>query len=348
MGGPQSRREIIIGQRRIGTGLPAYIIAEIGFNHGGDLGLALDMIAAAAAAGVDAVKFQTFRANRLTLESSPHFSVIKSGELGEAEHRQLAEAARAHGVDFLSTPFCTDSASMLDGIGVPAFKVASMDVDDLPLLRHIAGLGKPILLSTGMSTLAEIGDAVAAIRQAGNEDIVLLHCMSLYPTPLDAAHLRGLVPLAEAFGLPVGYSDHVLGNAAALAAATLGAVVIEKHFTSDRSLPGPDHAMSADTAEMAALVRAIREAEMALGRACLDATRPDRAHAEAFRRSIYASCAIPKGATITAAMLKYVRPGGGLSPALADRVIGAVARTEIAADTAIRPDLLEARGPLDV
>ncbi len=331
-------KDIYIAERPIGPEHGAYIIAEIGFNHGGDLVLAKKMIEVAAAAGADAVKFQTFKAAGLVLESSEHFGIIQAAEFGLDEHRELAAAAVAAGVHLLSTPFDEGSLELLERVGVPAYKVASMDVDNLPFLERLAGLGKPILLSTGMATQKEIGQAVETIQACGNDRIIVLHCVSEYPTPLEDANLLTIPRLGGTFGLPVGYSDHVLGIAAAVVAAALGASVIEKHFTSDKSLPGLDHALSADPGEMAVLVKTVREVETALGRPAVDEDRPDRANALAFRRGLHAAVDIPAGTVITEGMVKCVRPGGGLGPKDIDQVLGKPARRDIAKEAPIPPE----------
>ena len=324
-----------IDGREIGAGRPCYVVAEIGFNHGGDLDLAEDMVAAAAGAGVDAVKFQTYRADRLVLEAMPHFGLIKDGELSLQAHLRLARAAAARGVHFLSTPYGRESVDLLERVGVPAYKIASMDLTNHALLGDVAATGKPVLLSTGMATLGEIAEAVATLKDAGNTDVVLLHCISKYPAPPETANLRTIGQLADEFGLPVGYSDHVLGPVAALGAVALGACVVEKHFTTDKSLPGPDHKISADPAEMGRLVRDIRRLEAALGRRAADSDRPDRAEASQFRRSLFAAVDIPAGTAITDAMVKCVRPGGGLPPKRLGQVIGRVARAHIAREAPI-------------
>jgi N-acetylneuraminate synthase/N,N'-diacetyllegionaminate synthase len=247
-----------IAKRAVGAGHPCYVIAEIGFNHEGDPALAERMIEAAAAAGVDAVKFQTYRADRLVLRSAPHFDLIKHGELDTKTHHRLAEVAAAKGVDFLSTPYDDDSVSILEDVGAPAFKVASMDLTNDPLLRRVAKTGKPVLLSTGMATLPEIGRALDVIADAGGRDVIVFHCISKYPTPVEEANLLAMRQIAEAFAVPVGFSDHTLGTAASIASVALGGCAIEKHFTTDKALPGPDHKISADPAEMKALVDGVR------------------------------------------------------------------------------------------
>lgn len=332
--------DIRISKRVIGDGQPVYVVAEIGFNHEGDLNLAITMIEAAALAGVDAVKFQTYRASDLVLENSEHFHVIKHGELSLADHITLAKIAAQRGIAFFSTPYGMEAVDILEEVGVPAYKVASMDLTNLPLLRRIAATGKPVILSTGMASLEEITEAVDTIRGARNDQIVLLHCVSKYPPVPEEAHLRAIPALREAFGLPVGYSDHVLGNATALAAVALGACLIEKHFTTDKMLPGPDHKISADSREMAELVRDIRVIEQSLGGDASFFSRTDRAGARRFRRGLYARVDIPAGAVITEEMIKCVRPEAELFPKHWDWVVGRIARTEIKKDQPITRDLL--------
>ena len=321
--------QINIGGRTVGEGQPAYIVAEIGFNHEGDMDLAVRMIEAAAQAGVDAVKFQTYRAADLVLESVVHYNVIKHGELSLEDHRLLAQAARDNGVAFFSTPYGMESVDLLEQVGVPAYKVASMDLTNLPLLRHIAATGKPMIVSTGMATIGEISEAVETIRAAGNDQIILLHCISKYPTPPRDANLRIIPLLRETFGVPVGYSDHVLGNTIALAAVALGACVIEKHFTVDKTLPGPDHSISADPQEMAQLVQDVRTIEEGLGSREAIFRRPDREEAVRFRRGLFARVDIPAGTVITEEMVKCVRPERGLQPKYREWVIGRTAQVTI-------------------
>ncbi len=330
-----------IGTRPIGAGHSAYIIAEAGFNHGGDTSLAADMIDAAADAGADAIKFQTFEAEKLILDSATHFPTIRNVQLSDADYEALAARAKSKGIDFLSTPFDTVSLAMLDGLGMKAFKIASMDVNNLPLLRAAAATGKTVLLSTGMSVISEVETAVEAMKTAGSSDIVLLHCISEYPTPADHAHVLTIGQLRAAFDLPVGYSDHVLNLGAALAAAAHGAAVIEKHFTVDTSLPGADHSISADPEELSKLVALVREVEASLGVPCADENRPDRAFAKDFRRSVHARTDIPAGTPITEDMLAVVRPGNGLPPAAATDIVGRSAATDIPRNAAIQLDQLK-------
>ncbi len=334
----QPMRHITINGKAIGPGAPTYIVAEIGFNHGGDVELAVRMIEAAAGAGVDAVKFQTYRASGLVLESSEHFDIIRDGELSLEAHERLADMARRCGVDFLSTPFGADCVDLLEKVGAPAYKVASMDLTNTPLLGKIAALGKPMIVSTGMATPGEIADAVETVLRSGNEQIVLLHCISKYPTLPGDANLRIISVLGELFDFPVGYSDHTVGNAAALAAVTLGARLIEKHFTISKDLPGPDHKISSSPSEMAQLVRDVRTVEASLGSREAIFNRPDRDNAALFRRGLFACVDIPKGTVLAEEMIRCVRPAAGLEPGDIGRVVGRKAGVDIGKDQPITWD----------
>ncbi len=328
-------QEIEIGGRLVGPDCPAYIVAEIGFNHEGRFDLAVDMIRAAAESGVDAVKFQTFSASKLVLRGAEHFGVIEGSELSPSHYPELVRVAGDAGVAFFSTPFDFESLKLLAQIDVPAIKIASMDLTNLPLLREAAELGCPLLISTGMATIKEIDSAVNAVSAAGNDRFVLMHCISAYPAEPGNAHLRTMDQLREQFDCLVGYSDHVEGNRAALVAATRGACVIEKHFTSDKSLPGPDHGISSDPEEMSALMDDIRSMESVLGKPCADETRPDRGSAAAFRRGVYAAVDIAAGNVISGDMIKCVRPENELAPDDAKSLIGRTARQDIACEAPI-------------
>lgn len=330
-----------IDGRAVGTGTPAYVIAEIGFNHGGDVDLGIEMIRAAAASGADAVKFQTYKADGLTVTSNPHFDLIKGGELDFAGHQRLLQAAKDAKVTFFSTPFGLDMVELLEKLGAPAYKIASMDLDNPPLLEAVGKTGKPIILSTGMGTLGEIERAVHVIEATGNRQIMLLHCVSEYPPAPEKANLRTIAQIAAAFPqYSVGYSDHVLGNAASLAAVALGAVAIEKHFTTGKDLPGPDHAISADPQDLAEMVRDIRIIEAALGRACADLSRPDRPSALNMRRGLHAMQDLAEGTVITADMIKIIRPITDLSPYDIHLVVGRKLKKALKAEEAITLDVI--------
>jgi sialic acid synthase SpsE len=309
------------------------IIAEIGFNHGGNLALAKDMIKAAKTAGADAAKFQTYRAENLVLENTPHFNAIKAGEMSQKDHEELSYTAKKCDIAFLSTPYCQDSVDILERVGVPAYKIASMDLTNAPLIRTIATQQKPMIISTGMATIDEIGEAIEVVKAAGNSKIILLHCISKYPTLLNDIHVRAMQTLERTFHLPVGLSDHTTTNAAAFAAVSLGATVIEKHFTTDRTLPGADNKDSADPAMFADLAKGIRSIEACLGNAAALSERPDRPESKLYRRGIYASEAIKSGERLSLTMLKCVRPEAMLPPKHLDSLIGKIAKVNIATNS---------------
>lgn len=325
-----------IAGRLVGPGRPCLVIAEAGVNHNGRLDLALALVDAAAAAGAEVVKFQTFRAEELTSPGAPKAAyqeqttgrdqsqqaMLKALELAPAAYAAIRDRCRERGLIFLSTPFDAASANLLAELDVPAFKVPSGELTNLPLLSHIGQKCRPVILSTGMATLGEVGEAVDALRSAGCAELALLHCLSNYPADPAQVNLRAMTAMAEAFGLPVGYSDHTLGLEVPLAAVALGACIIEKHFTLDRDLPGPDHRASATLAELTALVAGVRKVEAALGHGRKEPA-PDEAGTRAVaRRSLVAAVDIAAGAQLTAAMLALKRPGTGLAPAWLAQVVG--------------------------
>src|SRR5260221_498667 len=346
---------IDIAGRQVGSGQPCFIIAEAGVTHSGKIELALRLIDAAATAGVDAVKFQSFKAEILatpaaqkaqyqlsgTDESESQRAMLKRLELSPGAHRELSDYARACGIIFLSTPFDEISADLLAEIGVPAFKISSGDVTNLPLLEHIARKGKPVILSTGMSDLNEVRAAVTALRAAGCEQLAVLHCVSNYPANAADVNLRAMQTMTTEFEVPVGYSDHTDGIEVALAAVALGACVIEKHFTLDRNLPGPDHKASLEPDELARMVESIRKVEAALGDG-----RKARADSEAdtmqvARRSLTAARDIPAGTILTRGLIAIQRPGTGLSPALLPSLVGRRVRVDVRAGSLISFEMLE-------
>ena len=316
------------------------IVAEIGFNHNGDVSLACEMIKAAASAGADAVKFQTFLASDLALKSSEHYNIIKNGELSLTEHERLIKTAHENGIIFLSTPFSRAGVDMLESLNISAYKVASMDITNSPLLRHISSTGKPMIVSTGMATISEIAEALDVIKQTGRNKVILLHCVSKYPTAPDEANLKSIPFLKSVFSVPVGYSDHVLGNTVAMSAIAVGASLIEKHFTTDKSLPGPDHKISSDPKELRTLIREIENVKKSLGSVSFCQDRVDRKEAILFRRSLYAKVNIPTGTVITAEMIKCVRPEKGLKPEFVEYIIGRTARVDISEEDPITFELI--------
>jgi len=338
-----------IGSKVIGDGKPCFFIAEIGSNHNQDLNLARKIIDAAAEAGADAVKFQTFRAADHYSRHAPGFNyldnantydLIKSLELNRSWHGDLKRHAENQGVAFFSSPCDLDAVRDLAKLGIPAYKVASFDLPDDILIAEIAKTGKPVILSTGMATWEEIHWAIDACRQQMNNQIILLQCTSLYPAPARLSNLMAMNAMRKKFGALVGYSDHTMGDHVSLAAVSMGACIVEKHFTIDRRLPGPDHAFAMEQEEMAAMIRKAREIEAALGEGAKDGPRQEEHEmAEKGRRSLHARAPIAAGQAITAAMLVVKRPGLGISPLLKRKLIGQIAKQNIEADQWITWDM---------
>lgn len=326
---------VTIGERILGDGAPVLVIAEVGVNHDGDLDTAIALVDAAADAGAEAVKFQTFDAAALAtpaadlaayqrerdVASAGQREMLERLELGAEAFATIAEHCRRRGVLFLSTPFDLDSAALLVELGVPAFKVGSGELTNLPFLHALSAYGRPLLVSTGMATLDEVGAAVTVVGRGG-APLVLLHCVSSYPAPTSEANLRALATLREAFGVPVGYSDHCLGAEVTLAAVARDACVIERHLTLDRARPGPDHAMSMEPGELAELVSAIRTVEAALGDGVKVPQPSERETRVVARRSIVAARPLAAGQRLTANALAIKRPGDGLPPSRLDELLG--------------------------
>jgi N,N'-diacetyllegionaminate synthase len=324
-----------------------YIIAEIGVNHNGSIDLARDLIDAAVVAKADAVKFQTFFADDLvtrsaakadyqvanTANADSQYSMLKALELTEAQFAELHAYCATKGIAFLSTPFSEDAADLLARVGVSAFKISSGDLTHLPMLAHIAKKGLPIILSTGMGTLTEVEEALAAINGVGNRQVSLLHCVSNYPASADDCNLAAMDTMAQAFGLPVGWSDHSVGAAISWAAVARGAKIVEKHITLDQNLPGPDHKASMEPADFAAFVDGIRMIEAAIGTGRKVPTAAEKRTALVARRSLVAARDLVAGDVLTAADVVVKRPGTGLLPRDLPLVLGARVARAVAADT---------------
>ena len=331
--------------------MKALIIAEAGVNHNGDLGLARRLIDAAAVAGADRVKFQTFSADRLatvSADKAPYqarttgsdesqHAMLRRLELSRAMHVELIGHCRSRGIEFFSTGFDPASVDLLAELGASCFKVPSGEITNLPYLRHVGRYGKPVILSTGMSSLGEIEAALAVLEQSGTRrsQITVLHCTTEYPAPMAEVNLRAMLTIRDAFGVAVGYSDHTPGIEVAIAAVALGAAVIEKHFTLDRTLPGPDHKASLEPMELASMVRSIRNVEQALGSPIKRATDSELGNKPIARKSLVAARAIRAGEVFTEANLAVKRPGNGLSPMCWDQVLGRKACRDFAADELI-------------
>ncbi|MFO0752757.1 MAG: N-acetylneuraminate synthase family protein [Thermodesulfovibrionales bacterium] len=329
-----------IGKRDLDAGI--FIIAEIGANHEGNFDDAVRLIKAARDAGADAVKFQTYRADKIIAwTETQRFQHFRRLELTDDDFRRLAAVAEQEGIVFLSTPFDLQSADLLDPL-VPAFKIASGDLTCPPLLRHIAAKRKPVLLSTGMAHEAEIETALRIIEGEGNREVILLHCVSSYPTPPGEANLLAIRTLAERFSKPAGYSDHTLGTLACIASAALGARVIEKHFTLDKTRTTfRDHQLSADPDDLRALVAQVREVEKMLGNGAVVLGKAEEGSVLSMRRSVAALAAIPAGASLRGDMLTFLRPGTGIATEQMEQIIGKTAKRDIPQGSLLSWDDLE-------
>jgi N-acetylneuraminate synthase/N,N'-diacetyllegionaminate synthase len=312
----------------------------------------MELVHQAQLCGADCVKFQTFKADRVVTRAAPkakyqlkvtdpsesQFDMLRKLELSEFDHHQLIEHCRRLGIIFLSTPYSIEDAEFLDSLGVSGFKIASGQLVELPFLSAIARFDKPVILSTGMATMPEITEAVDCLRSNGNDQIVVLQCTTNYPSLLSEANLRAMLSIAEATRAIIGYSDHTEGINASLASVALGAAVLEKHFTLDRALPGPDHRCSSEPGEFAALVRGIREVETALGDGFKHPTSNELGNITGMRRSVVASRTINAGERVAASDFTFKRPATGLAPKRLPELIGRVARLEIPADTQVQPE----------
>lgn len=334
-----------IGDKAIGAGAPCFVIAEAGVNHNGDVELAHQMIDMAADSGADAIKFQTFQADLLAspaAEKAAYQSALTDAgesqrdmlrrlELKASDFFDLKAHCERRGIIFLSTPFEDESVGVLDRLGVAAFKIPSGEVTNLPLLRLIAGKGRPIILSTGMADLAEVKAAVEAIQAVAPVPLALLQCTSLYPAEPAQCNLRAMKTMADAFGLPVGFSDHTVGITVPIAAAALGAAIIEKHFTLDRNMPGPDHKASLLQDELRAMIGGIREAEAALGDGVKKPLAEEGLTAAVVRKSVVAREDIAAGTAIDPSMIGIMRPGTGIAPVELSSLYGKRVRVTVPA-----------------
>jgi len=338
-------QSIRIGARSIGAGLPVYVVAELSANHLQRFERAAEIVRQAAAAGADAVKLQTYTPDTITLDADgPLFRIggktpWEGERLYEIYRRahtpwewqpQLVALARELGIECFSAPFDASAVDFLEGLAVPAFKIASFELVDLPLIERCARTGKPLILSTGMASLDEIGDAVAAARAAGDGGVALLKCTSAYPSPPDALNLRSIAALAERFSVPVGLSDHTLDVEVVVAAVALGACIVERHVTLNRADGGPDASFSLEPAELAAMVRAIRLTERALGAPHFGPSEAEREMLR-FRRSLFVVRNLRAGERVTAEHVRSVRPGAGLAPKHLSAVIGRCAARDLTA-----------------
>lgn len=342
---------IAIAEHRIGPNHPPYVIAELSANHNGSLETARAIVEAASKAGADAVKLQTYRPDTITLSSDAEEFRIRGGlwdgrtlyELYEEAHmpwewhKPLFDHARAIGITIFSSPFDTTAVDMLEDLGAPAYKIASFEAVDLPLIRYAAQTGKPMIISTGMADAEEIAEAVEAAREGGCAQLALLHCVSGYPAPAEDYNLRTISDMITRHGLVTGLSDHTLDNTTAIASVALGASIIEKHFTLDRNDGGPDGSFSLEPAELAALCTGTKTAWAALGKVDYGRKSSEQGNVQ-FRRSLYFVKDMKAGETVTADAVRSVRPGFGLAPKHMDSVIGAKLARDVAMNTAVQPD----------
>jgi pseudaminic acid synthase len=347
--------EFKIGKRIIGPGHPTYVIAELSANHANDFDLTVRILHAMKESGADAVKVQTYTADTLTIPCAEPPFVIGGGTLwdGRTLHDLYREAsmpwdwqpklqqiATDLGMDFFSTPFDITALEFLEAMNVPVHKVASFELVDLPLLRHIAATRKPIIMSTGMGTLDEIGEALATLRLAGSGPVALLKCTSAYPAAPKDMHLHTLQDMAARFQVPVGLSDHTLGNTVAIAAVALGACIVEKHFTLSRATPGPDSSFSMEPGEFRGMVDAIRMTEAALGHVSYEASL-DEVKSRVFRRSLFVVADIAAGEAFTSSNVRCIRPGYGLHSRHLETIIGRIATGDIKRGTPLTMDMVK-------
>ncbi len=332
-----------------------FIVAELSANHAQDLNLAKETIHAMKEAGADAVKLQTYTPDTMTINSRKEHFLIKQGTLWDGKtfydlykeaytpwewHAELKELAEKLGLVFFSTPFDKTAVDFLEELNVPIYKIASFEITDIPLIEYVASKGKPVIISTGIATLSDIEEAVNACRRVGNDQIVLLKCVSTYPTPLEDVNLRTIPNMAETFGCPVGLSDHTLGISVPIAAVALGARVIEKHFILSKDIDSPDREFSLTPDEFKEMVKAVREVEKALGKVTYELTEKMKKSRE-FARSLFVVKHMKKGEVFTEENVKSIRPGYGLHPKYLKDILGKRARKDIEKGTPLSWDLID-------
>jgi len=343
-------REFVLGDRAIGAGGPVFVIADVGLGHGGSFAQVCRLIDAAVQSGADGIRIHAHKTERLVAadtargDSADQVAIqrLQSSELSAESHYKLKQHADLRGISYLPTPSDEETVDSLDQFGVHAYRVASCDLTHIPLLRHIASKGKPVFLSTGMSYLSEVADAVWALRSGGAAEIVLMHCVSSHPAPAESLNLRAIQTLREHFELPVGYSDHSEGAIFPLVAATLGAVAVEKTLALDKSSGDPDQATAIEPAEMLIMTQSLRALELCLGDGRKHPAPCEEANRVRDRRSIVAACDIRAYESITQWMLTCKRPGSGIEPGRVERLVGMQARRNISKDTILRWDDLAA------
>jgi len=349
---------ITINNRVIGSGNPVYIVAEMSANHNQSLGKAIKIVEAAKKAGADALKIQTYTPDTMTIDCKNEYFKIK-GTIWEGKnlyrlyqealtpwewHPKLKKACYKLGLDFFSTPFDCTSVDFLESMDVPAYKVASFELVDIPLLKKVAGTGKPIIISTGMATVAEIDEAIQTIITSGNKQIALLKCTSAYPAPPEEMNLNTIPHLSKTYGIPVGLSDHTLGSAAAVASVALGGCIIEKHLTLSRKERGTDNAFSTEPDEFKSMVDDVRTVEKALGKITYEITEKQKEN-RVFRRSLFVVNDIKKGESFSNENVRSIRPGHGMHTRYLEQVLGRQATQDIKKGTPLRWNLVEGLSP---
>jgi N,N'-diacetyllegionaminate synthase len=339
-----------IKNRRIGLDEPVYFIAEIGLNHNGDMNLAEKMIEAAHRTGAEAVKFQTFKAEKLAdpVRNPELFAIFKKSELDKEQHIYLRDIAHGNDLAFISTPFDEESVEMLFSCGVDAFKVASGDLTNYPLLRKIADYRLPVIMSTGMGFMEEVIEAMGVLEKHGSKFVLPLHCISSYPPDESELNLRSILRMREILNRPIGYSDHYIGDLAVVTSVVLGAVLIEKHFTIDKNLDGPDQSLSADEGDLRTIIRKIRMIEMMLGDGIKKPSAKEEKTRMSGRQGIYAAKDITPGRKITRDDVVIARPQGETPASHIDKVIGSHASKHIKAGSSISLKSLKSRSEVTV
>ncbi|MDA7523750.1 pseudaminic acid synthase [Akkermansiaceae bacterium] len=343
-----------IGERKIGTDHSTYIIAELSANHNGSLDSAIDIIRFAAESGADAIKLQTYTADTLTIDCDEEPFILRGGTIWDGRklyelyseaftpwewHQDLFDEAKKHGLDCFSTPFDDSAVKFLEQFDPPCYKIASFELTHHPLLKTVAETGRPVIMSTGMASLEEIEEALEVLRGNGSGDIVLLKCTSSYPAPPEEANLARIPDMAERFGVTVGISDHTMDLAVPVAAVTLGATVIEKHFCRSRGEAGPDSSFSLEPSEFREMVEAVRTAEKAIGKVAYARTAAEE-KSVACRTSIFVVKPIEAGEKLTRENIRIIRPGQGLAPKYFDAVVGRIAKSDLGRGTPLRWDVI--------
>ena len=346
---------ITIDDRLIGPGYPVFIIAELSANHRQDINIAIESLKAMKDAGADAVKLQTYTPDTITIDCDNEYFQIKHGTIWDGKnlydlykeaytpwewHPILKKVADEIGLIFFSSPFDRSAVDFLETMNVPTYKVASLEITDIPLIEYIASKGKPVIISTGIATLSDIAEAIDACRRAGNEQVIMLKCTTEYPTPLEDVNIRTISNMMETFNKVVGLSDHTLGISVPIAAVALGACVVEKHFILSKDLGGPDASFSLDPQEFASMVKSIREVEKALGKVSYELSEKTLKSRE-FCRSLFVVEDMKKGETLTSKNIRSIRPGYGLKPKYINDVFGQIARRNINRGTPLAWQLIE-------